>query len=492
MRPFDLSHLEHCNMKPITVNAFATNNGTRYLYINGKAMREACAASGLFPTVGTPSTAAKVAVVWRSNSSTPTLAIKPTASDAYVDARAVSGAAISAALIEGMRTVHPVEHRDAVSKVIVALHGGAQWADGAPCAAFDVAWRMIEGKAVPVQPAPVDPAPAPAKETDWAGTPVPPPAPTPTPVHTGPSALASFGALGDAIRADIVAAVTVAVASAPAPTATVVQITVPGYTPVTLPDGEVTHSRFASLLTRCTAQKPKDRNVLLVGPRGSGKTHAAEQVARSLGLAFDAVSMSGGTTERAFWGSTIIRDGNMVWKPSRFVDMFAKGGVFLIDELDKADPTVVTALNMATSNGYIVPVDATERIERHPNFIVLAGANALSSDRAYTASTRLDASSLDRFATMRWNYCPLITARVAAESGSATAADWLVRLTDALRARIDAKGWRGECEWGTRTVARMASWLRSGTVRPDAVEMELECMPDNVASELRMVARGII
>ena len=311
-----------------------------------------------------------------------------------------------------------------------------------------------------------------------------PPADQPAPVAKVAKAcsLDAFGDLGTAIRQEI----DTRIESAPKAPSVTVTVSVPGYVPVTLPAGETLHERFSALLLRCTAQMPKDRNVLLVGARGSGKTHAAEQVAKSLGLAFDGVSMSGGTTERAFWGSTTLQNGTMSWKPSRFVDMFGKGGVFLIDELDKADPTVVTALNMATSNGYIVPVDAAERIERHPDFIVIAGANALSNDRAYTASVRLDASSLDRFAIMTWGYSDAITKHVAGQCGSELDAEWLVRITGQIRRRIESKGWGGEVEWGTRSVARVASWIRAKVAPLDAVAMEMEALPTQVRDELRM------
>ena len=309
---------------------------------------------------------------------------------------------------------------------------------------------------------------------------------TPAPAPAKPTALDAFGALGEAIRGEINNAVGKVKVNAPT-----VTVNVPGYTPVTLPQGEVLHEQFARLMTACTAQDSKNRNALLLGPRGSGKTHAAEQVARSLGLAFDAVSMSGGTTERAFWGMTTIKDGNMVWKASRFVEMFATGGVFLIDELDKADATVVTALNMATSNGYICPVDGPGRIDRHADFIIVACANALNADRAYTGSSRPDASSLDRFARIPWDYSPAITARAAAECGDASNAAWLIKATNAMRKRIADKGWRGELEWGTRNICRVAAWLRAGQDRATAIEWEIDTLQPNHANELRTVAQGI-
>jgi len=463
------------------VSLFISDRGSRYLFINGSAARAAwnAWAEGAHQFPQPLANFAKIAVVQRTDG-TVSFVVKASATHPYTSIT-VGDAEARARLAHAMRRdVFPGQpYADRMHALILATLRGE-----ATASMFgDVATMLPqEREEAPPQPQPA-PQPAPQREST-PGTPAPSPAPQ------GAGLLDAFGDFGRSIHGAIVTVVERAVADLPKGGAAVT-ITVPGYTPVTLPDGEVTHEAFPGLLRRCTAQQPKDRNVLLLGPRGSGKTHAAEQVARSLGMRFDAVSMSGGTTERAFWGSTTIRDGNMTWKPSRFVDAFRTGGVFLIDELDKADATVVTALNMATSNGYICPADSDERITRHADFIVIAGANALASDRAYTGSTRLDASSLDRFAIMRWDYSPAITARVAAECGDARTADWIVRLSDAMRARIDSKSWRGEVEWGTRTVARVASWLRSGCSRAEAVAMELDAMPANVRTELATVAHGI-
>lgn len=482
-----------------TVSSFTSNNGTRYLFLNGGAFRSAfnaLNADAAF-TMRFPELAnfAKIAVMQRPGGAV-RVAVKPTSTSTYSDVHAETiGEDARRAIAERLMAPLAGENtwHNRLTYLITAILRFGEGSTPACIGVFDDLFGKIAADDADAKPAAVQPVPPhveaqPAKATDWAGTPVP----TPAPAKPAPSALASFGALGDAIRADIDAAVAVAIEAAPKASATVVTITVPGYTPVTMPEGEVVHESFARLLFEVTAQKAKDRNALLLGPRGSGKTHAAEQVARSLGLAFDAVSMSGGTTERAFWGSTTIKDGNLEWKPSRFVEMFATGGVFLIDELDKADPTVVTALNMATSNGYICPVDAPGRIDRHRDFICIACANALNADRAYTASARPDASSLDRFARITWDYSPAITTAVAGECGNATHADWLVRLSDALRARIESKGWRGEVEWGTRSIARVASRIRGGKTRTVAVEWEIDTMPANIAAELRAVANGIV
>jgi MoxR-like ATPase len=461
------------------VTAFTSDRGSRYLFLNGSGVRDAYnkwaqeRAGFGFPQ--SLANFAKIALLRRHGNGPIELVVKPSATSAYSTIRIGAGADNAAAALRDLL----ISDGGIVPGVAAMARSAVLGQVDEYEAPFDSIFATLSAEA---QEEPQEQPKRQERRPDVERAPQGAP--------NGAGLLDAFGDFGKAINGAIVTVVERAIADLPKG-GNAVTVTVPGYTAITLPDGEVMHEEFPALLLRCTAQKPKDRNVLLVGARGSGKTHAAEQVARSLGLAFDAVSMSGGTTERAFWGTTTIRDGNMVWKPSRFVEMFRAGGVFLIDELDKADPTVVTALNMATSNGYICPVDSDERIVRHDQFIVVAGANALASDRAYTGSTRLDASSLDRFAIMRWDYSPAITARVAAECGDARAADWIVRLTDAMRARIESKGWRGEVEWGTRTVARVASWIRAGQSRAQAVAMETGAMAPNVRAELEQVARSV-
>lgn len=306
-----------------------------------------------------------------------------------------------------------------------------------------------------------------------------------------PASLETFGEFGTAIHNAIENAIDAATTKTES--IRVVNITVPGYTPVQLPEGEVVHEQFKDLLFRMTTLAPNQRQVLLLGERGTGKTHAAEQLARTLGLRFTALSMSGGTTERAFHGAVRLIDGTMVWQPSAFLEYFKNGGVFLVDELDKADSTVATSLNMALANGYCVPVDSGVRIDRHRDCIVIAAANALGSSRTYTASNRLDASTVERFAIMHWGMSNDILRRMAGECGDSAKADSLLRLTFAIRERIVAKGWSGEIEWGARTVQRMASWLRGGKSRAEALAMELEQFTGNesVRSEFLTASKAV-
>jgi len=175
----------------------------------------------------------------------------------------------------------------------------------------------------------------------------------------------------------------------------------------------------------------------LVGPKGTGKTTLAKQIAEQLTVAFGMVSMTSGTSPSAFNGRPrIADDGTMAMimalcamvdatddskeakkyaeqahdlakaaaekgdtVMSQFVKIYGGGGVFLFDEMDAADENLLLGVNAALANGVFANPATGELIEQHPDFIPVAGMNTLGlgSGRDYNARNRLDAATLDRW-----------------------------------------------------------------------------------------------
>jgi cobaltochelatase CobS len=157
------------------------------------------------------------------------------------------------------------------------------------------------------------------------------------------------------------------------------------------------HKKFPDLLEYCALRL----NVMLVGPAGSGKSTAAAMVAKALDLPFYLFPMGPAVTDSKLLGY-MDANGKVVRTPFR--NAYENGGVIILDEMDTANPAALTCLNGALANGHVAFPDGM--IARHPDLIVIAGANTYGrgADRVYVGRTQLDEATLDRFLTEDWDY----------------------------------------------------------------------------------------
>jgi cobaltochelatase CobS len=168
-------------------------------------------------------------------------------------------------------------------------------------------------------------------------------------------------------------------------------------------DVGVQHVQFEALLAAVAAR----RNCWLVGPAGSGKTSSAHAVADSLGLPFYAKSVGPQTSESSLLG---YHDANGKVVRTQLRDAYEHGGVFLLDEVDAANPAVLVVINQLLANGHASFPDAV--VAKHADFVLIAGANTIGqgADRQYVGRQQIDAATLDRFVLVDWPYDPRIEA----------------------------------------------------------------------------------
>jgi cobaltochelatase CobS len=162
------------------------------------------------------------------------------------------------------------------------------------------------------------------------------------------------------------------------------------------------HPMFDALLTFVVAgREPGGLPVMIVGPAGSGKTTACQHVAEALALPFYTNGALTGAHEL-----TGYKDAAGQYHGTPFRQAFEHGGVYLMDELDRSDPAAVLALNSALANGFMAFPDKAEPVKAHPDFIAIVAANTYGrgADRLYVGANQLDAATLDRFATLSWDY----------------------------------------------------------------------------------------
>lgn len=216
------------------------------------------------------------------------------------------------------------------------------------------------------------------------------------------------------------------------------------------------------------------RNVFLAGPAGSGKTTACEMAARAFDMPFGSISVGPQTTQAALFG--FIHAAGL-YVSTVFRTCFEHGGVFLLDEIDRGNPGVITALNQALANGRCAFPDGM--IDKHPNFVCVAAGNTFGNgaDREYVGAVQLDAATLDRFAFIDWPYDEQLEAEMtfatfeaAGGTDRSIAERWLAKVRNC---RAKAKQYKIRAIFGPRSAMFGADLLASGVDESDVAAMYL-------------------
>lgn len=155
------------------------------------------------------------------------------------------------------------------------------------------------------------------------------------------------------------------------------------------------HYKFPLLLATIAAKVP----AFLVGPAGTGKTSAAHEAAKALGLPFYAISVGPMTSKSDLFG---MRDASGHYHESDLVKAATRGGVFLFDELDAGNAATMTSINMLLANGSFSTPDGMR--EKSPDFVPVFALNTYGqgASREYVGRNQLDAATLDRGAFIDW------------------------------------------------------------------------------------------
>lgn len=132
----------------------------------------------------------------------------------------------------------------------------------------------------------------------------------------------------------------------------------------------------------------------LTGSAGVGKSHMAEQIADALGLDFSAESFCSQSSKSDIRG---YKDGHGLYHSVDFRNRFEQGGVYLLDEIDSANPNILLTLNSALSNGWMAFPDG--KVKKHDKFVAIASANTYGNGATseYVGRQVIDGSTVDRF-----------------------------------------------------------------------------------------------
>jgi cobaltochelatase CobS len=191
-------------------------------------------------------------------------------------------------------------------------------------------------------------------------------------------------------------------------------------------DVGVQHAQFPDLLTMVQS----GCNVFIAGPAGSGKTTAAEALAKALGLPF---YFNGAIDTEYKLTGFVDAQGRVV--STAFRKAYTEGGVYLFDEVDASLPGALLAFNAALSNGHCDFPGSAEPVKRHKDFHCVAAANTwgYGATVEYVGRNSLDKAFMDRFVKLAWGYDSVLERKLAGND------DWTDKV-QALRHRAKEKG----------------------------------------------------
>jgi cobaltochelatase CobS len=209
-------------------------------------------------------------------------------------------------------------------------------------------------------------------------------------------------------------------------------------------------------------------HVMLTGEAGSGKTTAAENAAEVLGLDFYAQSFCA-TTSKADLQGYMNATGEYV--ETNFRRAFQQGAIFCADEFDAGNPNTNAVINQALANSTAGFPDGMT--QRHQNFTVVACANTFGkgANSKYVGRNRLDAATLDRFASIRWDIDESLEASFLGIQTEPTPFNL------ASGGQIEAGKWLEIC--------------RSARVAADKIGAEILVSPRAVTAGARLSAAGV-
>lgn len=256
-----------------------------------------------------------------------------------------------------------------------------------------------------------------------------------------------------------------------------------GKTPIVL-NGEQ-HYKFDKLVRVAKSLDPNQRNIWMAGPAGSGKTTAAENLAKVLfGECKPGCNGEGpGDDECNGWqhnyryqGASSARHdlaGFMgadakTYHMTNFRYIFEHGGVMLLDEVDASFPVALMEINAALANAVAAFPD--KMVKRHARCWVLAAANTvgLGGDAKYSARMKQDAAFIDRFMPIHWDYDNNLENKIVGPDYQD-----LARAIQQCRVNADSDRSRADIVISPRSTFRIAALMRGGLfTRQECVDSE--------------------
>jgi len=145
--------------------------------------------------------------------------------------------------------------------------------------------------------------------------------------------------------------------------------------------------------------------VLIIGPKGTGKTSLVRDFARSKGIKMDSINFSLRTRESHLIGTKTLTNGSVGFDEGLLVKSMKEGNILYLDEINSAEADVLLRLDEALDDRrQIVLKESTgETIRAEKNWFVIATINPLT----HSGTKELPPQLISRFPVrIRLEYPP--------------------------------------------------------------------------------------
>lgn len=151
----------------------------------------------------------------------------------------------------------------------------------------------------------------------------------------------------------------------------------------------------------------KQKNMILVGPTGTGKTELVMKAAEILKIdchVYDMGSMQDPLTD--LLGSHRLENGSSIFDYAKFTEHIQKPGIIVLDELSRAPLMANNILFPCLDSRRELPIEIADsksarNIKVHPECVFIATANI---GIEYSGTNDIDAALLNRFLPIRLDY----------------------------------------------------------------------------------------
>lgn len=195
------------------------------------------------------------------------------------------------------------------------------------------------------------------------------------------------------------------------------------------------------------------KQLMLVGPTGSGKTTMAKQLAEAIGLKFAKYSCNVESSKVDLIG---YQKADGTYLNTTFLDFYENGGLYLVDEFDAMNASIALFFNgvLDRSSEILVPLREENPIaKKHSDFHIIFSGNTWGKGGDYYGRDLQDNALLDRLKMSRLEigYDEKLERAIAGKSY-----DWFMT----IRKHMEDEG--VQSEFSTRTISDILMLQKSG------------------------------